>query len=247
MAHLTRHELKHQDEFSLTVSRAKEFLANHGRGISTGLLFGILVVGAVTAFRYYERGQESKANLALGQALRIFHGFVKSSDTDAHGDANTSNYPPELTFDSNKEKYKNALQEFSDVFASFPKRKPGGFARVYMGLSQGQLDRHDDAVRTLEDSSRNPDPEISALAKFSLAGEYLRVGRGKEAQKIYRVLLDSPFAGLSPSMVRLALADSYRSTNPKEAREIYQELGSQFSHNPNLSMALTSLSESLSE
>ena len=247
MAHLSRHELKHQDEFTLAVSRAKEFFATHGREIRTGLLLGVLVVGTVTGFRYYERGQEDEANLALGQALRVFHGFVQPANTAALTNPNAPNLPPELTFDSNEEMYEEALQEFSDVFAEFPKRKAGGIARAYMGLSQGQLGRHDEAVRTLEESARNPDPEISALAKFSLAGAYVRAGKAVEAQKIYQELLDHPVVGLSPSMVRMALADSYRSTRPEEARKIYQELRAQFAYDPSLTAALSSLSESLPE
>ena len=245
MAHLTRHELKHQDDFTLAVSRVKEFFATHGREIRTGLLLGVLVVGTVTAFRYYERSQENEANLALGQALRVFHGFVQPADAPAN--PNAPSPPPELTFDSNEEKYEEALEEFADVFGRFPKRKAGGIARTYMGLSQELLGRHEEAVKTLEEAGRSSDAEIGALARFSLAGAYVRAGKAEEARKIYQELLDHPVVGLSPSVVRMALADSYRSTRPEEARKIYQELGAQFAYEPGLTAAMSSLSESLPE
>jgi tetratricopeptide (TPR) repeat protein len=238
MAHLTRHELKHRDEFARLVGQSREFLAQHGRQITIGLVLAILMVGGAGAFRYFENRDEAKASMALGHALRIFHGYVESPETP-------QNAPANLTFATEDEKFDKALEKFTDVFAQFPKRKAGGIARTYMGLCQSRLGRHPEALKTLEEASRFADAEVASFALFSLAGEKIRAGASEEAEKIYKELLDRKSPGVARPVVQMALADSIRSSRPAEARKIYEELQVQFPGQPQIAASLKSLQESL--
>ena len=238
MAHLTRHELKHGDEFGGMVRQTREFFARNGRQITTGVLLAAVVGAAAGIFRYREQAEDEKAGLALGHALRVYHGFIQTPE-------NPSYTPPDLTFSDNEEKFEAALQEFADVFAQFPNRKAGGIARIYMGLCQAELGRQSEALKTLEESGRHSDPDVKSLALFSLAGEKVRAGEVDDGRKIYQDLLDRTDSGVAPSLVQMALADTYRATQPEEAKRIYNELQVQFATQPEISVGIQSLSESL--
>ena len=235
---MTRHKLKHQDEFGRLVGQSREFLNKHGRQITTGVVLAIVLVGGTGAFRYFENRDEAKVGMALGHALRIFHGYVESPETP-------QNTPANLTFATEDEKFEKALEKFTDVFANFPKRKAGGIARTYMGLCQSRLGRHLEALKTLEEASRFTDDEVGSFALFYLAGEKIRAGEREEAEKIYKELLDKKIPGVARPILQMALADSYRSSHPAEARKIYEELQVQFPGQPQIAASLKSLRESL--
>ncbi len=238
MAHLTRQELKHEDEFERMVRRTREIFTERGRQILTGVLLGIAVVAAAWAFRLHEQNQEEQAGFALSHALRVYHGFVEDPE-------NPQNTPPDLTFSTEEEKYERALDEFSEVFAQYPGRKAGGFARTYMGLCQARLDRKEDALKTLEAAGRNANPDVSAQAKFVLAGEKAQAGQVEKAQEIYRKLIEEKTAASLHPVAQMALADTYRESNPEEARKLYRELQTRFPAQTALFTSLQSLLDSL--
>ena len=234
MAHLTRHDLKHEDDFERMVRQTREIFAERGRQILTGVLLGIAVVAAAWAFRLHEQTQEEQAGFALSHALRVYHGFVKDPE-------NPQNTPPDLTFSTEEEKYERALDEFSEVFAQYPGRKAGGFARTYMGLCQARLDRKEDALKTLEAAARNANPEVSTQAKFVLAREKAQAGQVEKAQEIYRKLIEEKTAASLHPVAQMALADTYRESNPEEARKLYRELQTRFPAQTALFTSLQSL------
>ena len=238
MAHLTRHELKHEDEFERMVRRTREIFTERGRQILTGVLLGIVVVAAAGAFRYHEQTKEGQAGFALGHALRVYHGFVEDLE-------NPQNTPPDLTFSTEEEKYDRALDEFSEVFAQYPDRKAGGIARTYMGLCQARLGRLEDALKTLEAAARHANPEVSAQAKFVLAGEKAQAGQVEEAQEIYRKLIKEKTAVSLHPVAQMALADTYRESNPDEARKLYQDLQTRFLGQTALFTSFQSILDSL--
>ena len=238
MAHLTRHDLKHEDEFERMVRRTREIFTERGRQILTGVLLGIAVVAAAWAFRHHERNQEEQAGFALSHALRVYHGFVEDPE-------NLQSTPPDLTFSTKEEKYERALDEFSEVFAQYPGRQAGGFARTYMGLCQARLGRREDALKTLEAAARNANPEVSAQAKFVLAGEKAQAGQVEEAQEIYRKLIEEKTAASLHPVAQMALADTYRESNPEEARKLYRELQTRFPAQTALFTSFQSLLDSL--
>ena len=111
-------------------------------------------------------------------------------------------------------------------------------ARYHVGLCQAFLGDSAAALKTLEEASRTSDQDIAALAQFALGGEYLKAGKTAEATRIYQDLAAKPTATVPESAAKLALADVYRSTEPKRAREIYTQLEKQFASNTTIAQAV---------
>jgi TolA-binding protein len=80
----------------------------------------------------------------------------------------------------------------------------------------------------LQDAGKNSNKEIASQAQFALAGVLAKTGKTSEAAKIYQKLADHPTMVVPRATALLAMADSYRSTQPKRAREIYQQVQKEF-------------------
>lgn len=233
MAHISRHELK-QDELRSTYEEFGDFVKGNYRQIATVAGIVIVVAGLALGLREYQNRREAEANVALGAALKSFRGYV--------GEMPQSSLMPGLqTFSTQQEKYKKAQEQFQEVitkFASTPEPKAVAVARYHVGLCQSFLGDSAAATKTLEEASRTSDPNITALAKIALAGEYGKAGKIADAARIYQDLAAKPTATVPESTSKLALADLYRSTEPKRAREIYEQLGKQFASNTTIAQAV---------
>ena len=233
MAHISRHELK-QDELRSTYEEFEDFVKTNYRQIATVAGIIIVVAGLAVGLREYQNRREAEANVALGAALKSFRGYV--------GEMPQSSLMPGLvTFSSQQEKYKKAQEQFQELitkFSSTPEPKAVAVARYHVGLCQSFLGDSAAATKTLEEASRASDPEIAALAKFALAGEYVKAGKTADAARIYQEVAAKPTSTVPESTSKLALADLYRSTEPKRAREIYEQLEKQYASNTTITQAV---------
>jgi predicted negative regulator of RcsB-dependent stress response len=233
LAHISRHELK-QDEFRSTFEEFEEFVKTNYRQIATVAGIVIVVAGLALGLKTYQDRREADANEALGAALKSFRGYV--------GELPQSALMPGLqTFATQQEKYKKAQAQFQEVitkFASTPEPTAVAVARYHVGLCQSFLGDSAAALKTLEESSRASDPNIASLAQFALAGEYQNAGKTADAARILQQLAAKPTAAVPESAAKLALADLYRSSEPKRAREIYEQLEKQFASNTTIAQAV---------
>jgi TolA-binding protein len=111
-------------------------------------------------------------------------------------------------------------------------------ALYHVGLCQAQLGNQNAAIKTLQEAARSSDRELAALAQFALAGELAKAGKTREATKTYDELASHPTSTVPEATALLALADTYRSTQPARAREIYQRLEKKYGSDATIAQVL---------
>ncbi len=223
MDRLTRHELK-QDEFRDSVERAEQFLKERSSEIVTVGLLVMIVAGLTVGLKLYVDRQEAEANEQLGAALRTFHAYVGAAAPGTLG-ADT------LSFPTAEAKYRKAQEQFSALIAKFhypPRPKAVWIAQYHLGLCQSYLGNHPAAIETLREASRASDTNLAALTQFALAGELASTGKINEAAGLYQHLADHPTLAVPEATALLALADTYRASQPARARQIYERVSKEF-------------------
>ncbi len=181
----------------------------------------IVVAGAVWWIKSYYARQEAAANTELQAAITTFHAYVGSSQESTLMGAEES-YPTAGA------KYQKALTQFSDIVKRYPHTKAATYALIQMGVCQSQLGNDATAIKTLQNASKNSDKEIASQAQFALAGVLAKSGKIDEAGKIFQDLADHPTTMVPRATALLAMADAYRATQPKRAREIYLQVQKEF-------------------
>ena len=229
----TRHQLKH-DEFKDSLVRVEEFLKNNFKEVLNVTLIAVVVLGLAGGLKYYSDQQESNANADLGEALTTFRATVGQPSP---GD----NSPEGLSFPTAQEKYKTALQQFNAITEKYkmpPRPKAVEIARYQAGVCQSLLGDHNGAIQTLTAASQSGDAGIASLAKFALAGEMASSGKTSDAIKIYQELADHPSLTVPKASALLAMADTYRESNPTEARRIYERVEKEYGSNTSVAQAV---------
>jgi len=230
---LTRHQLK-QDEFRDGLERVEVYFKQHYKEILNYTILIVGVVGIALGVKFYTERQDAQANAELGAALDTFRAYVGQPTPgapDAGGPA----------FQTAQAKYKKALDQFQAVvnhYRMVPRPKAVAIARYQVGVCQALLGDSPAGIATLESSSRERDTEIAALAKFALAGELVKTGKVPDAVKLYQGLADHPTVSVPRASALLALADAYRSSQPAQARQIYERLGKEFASNVAVAQAV---------
>jgi tetratricopeptide (TPR) repeat protein len=229
----TRHQLK-QDEFRDALVNIEEYFKKHGKEVITVAIALIVVIGLAAGLKFYMDRQDAGANADLGEALNTFRAYV-GQPTPGQNDPNSP------TFATAQEKYKKALQQFDAITGKYtipPRPKAVAIARYQAGVCQSLLGDSAGAIQTLTDASSVHDPEVASLAKFALAGEYMKSGKTADASKIYQDLADHPTLSVPKGSALLALADSYRTSQPAQARQIYQRVEKDFAADPTVAQAV---------
>jgi len=230
LARLTRREMKH-DELLTTFEEFEQFAKERYKEIAAVVGISAVVVGLAAGLKYYGDRQEAEANAQVGAALKTFRGYVGAP-------APGSLAPEGETFPTAREKYKKALDQFSEVTQKFPRTKAAAVARYHMGLCQAQLGDQAGAMKTLQEASLTSDPAIASLAKLAFAGEMAKSGKLQAAAKIYQTLADHPTSTVPRATALLEMADSYRATQPAQARRIYELLEKEFASDASLAQSI---------
>jgi tetratricopeptide (TPR) repeat protein len=223
MDRLTRHELK-QDEFRETLDQIEQYLKTHLKEILTAGTLVIAVVGLAGGLKYYLDQQEASANFELASALRTFQSYVGAVTPGTLGAESE-------TFPSAADKYQKARDQFNAIvqkYRIFPRPKAVSIARYHVGICEGLLGDSAEAIKTLQEASRDRDREIATLAEFALAGEFLKTGKRQEAVAIYQHLADHPSLAVPRASALLALADSLKDSQPGQARKLYDQVQKEF-------------------
>ncbi|MEJ2006661.1 MAG: tetratricopeptide repeat protein [Acidobacteriota bacterium] len=220
MDRYTRHQLK-QDNFQEKMEALQVFAEEHLKQILMISAAVLVVVGAVLWIKSYYAHQEDAANAELQNAITTFSAFVGTSPA-------SSLAQPAESFPTAKAKYKKALSQFAEVVKNYPRTQAGGYALVQMGICQSQLGDEGAAIKTLQQASKNSNQGIASQAQFALAGVLAKTGKTEEAAKIYQKLANHPTTTVPRATALLAMADSYRATQPKRAREIYEQIQKEF-------------------
>jgi len=216
----TRHQLKH-DDFQEKMEVLQVFAEEHLKQIIMVSVAVLVVVGAVWWIRSYYARQEAAANAELQTAITTFSAYVGTGQE-------ASLAGPGQSYPTAKAKYQKALAQFSQVVENYPRTKAGGYALVQMGICQSQLGNESAAIKTLQDASKNSSQGVASQAQFALAGVLAKTGKTEEAAKIYQKLANHPTTTVPRATALLAMADTYRNSQPKRAREIYEQIQKEF-------------------
>lgn len=217
--HISRKELK-KDQIRETLVHGAEAALSHQRMLWTAGGIGLLVVLAVAGWRFYGERQTVKATAAFDEASKIFYARIRLPNEPAQFG--------EVTYVDEKNKYDDAAKKFTEVAKSYSLTQPGRVARYYAGLSYAYLNNFDQAQKWLGEVERGGDAELAALARFQLAQLNQRHGKGDDAVKLYRALIEKPTTLVSKPLVMLALADYYRKTSRSEAEKLYIQIRAEF-------------------
>ncbi len=240
---LSRRELK-EDRVRTAFEDYEAFAMEHYKEIIAYVVIALAAAGVVFGGKYYLGKAEADASTKLAAALDTFHAYVGPTSPDPA----SSGMP---SFPTDQEKFKKALGQFRDVSdvtgfqKVLPRLKAMRLAQYYAALCTAELGDDAAAIKSLEDSSHDRDSNISSLAKFALAGEYLKTGKVQDATKIYLDLSEHPTATVPSSTALLALAGVYRGTQPAQARQIYERLEKEYSSDASLAAELKQQASSL--
>jgi len=223
-----------EDKLLSAFEAYQQFAKEHYREIlvTVGFALGILVV--VYGLKFWLDHQEAAANAQLGQALDTFHAYVGAPPPGTPGQS----------FPTSQAKYSAALTQFSVMVnvkgfpRLLPKPKAVRIARYHVGLCQAALGDDGGAIKTLTEAAKDRDVEIAALAKYSLAEEYVKTGKTTDAVKLYQSLSDHPTSTVPKASAELALADAYRATQPAQARLVYDRMAKEFAGEPEVADAV---------
>ena len=217
--HISRKELK-QDKIRESIEHGAEAILSHKAFAAILLAVVAAVVLGAGGWRIYAERRDMKASAALDEGMKAYNARVLMPGQPAEAG--------ELTYPSDTDKMQAAAAKFGEVGDKYPNSNPGRMARYYAALSFEALDRPNQALESLKKLDGTSDKELAALARYQIAQIYGRTGKADEAIKIFRDLAEKNSVFVPRGLVLLELASQLRSSNPKEAADIYARIKREF-------------------
>lgn len=217
MARIQRQELKH-DEFIDTLDAALLWVEDRWRSLLALALIAVAGGGSVGGLYWWSQRQEERASAALLEALMTYQAPVQAGLPPLPGEGAQKSFPSE------REKYQAALKEFTQVHSEYPRTQAGLMAGHYQALCQDQVGDTQAAVATLEELIHTRNANAAAGAKLTLAGFYQKLGKPKDAEKLYRELAEKPTETVPKGLALLELATLKAQDDPNEARRLLNQV-----------------------
>jgi len=215
----TRHQLK-QDAFSRVTIGAAEKTAHWSVEHQSTLITAAVVVDVVLAAGiggwYYLNAQDEKASLELTQSVRTLETQLRPAGSPEQPD-----FP---SFTSAKERAETARKQFQAIVDKYPHTRTADMARYFVGVTAVDLNDNAAAEHSFKDVVSSGSRELSSVAKLALASLYGNTSRPKDAADLYKQLIDKPTSSVSKVTAQLQLAELYQTTQPLEARRIYEQI-----------------------
>lgn len=209
---ITRKELK-TDKFALEVEQTVDFVTEHQRElVRYGSIAAVVILIAVGIY-FYLRHEHTVREQALADAIQIQEAPVGPANPGAL-----------ITFPTEDAKRDAAAKTFSSLAAKYPGSAEAAVAKYYLGASAADQGKMADAEKSFKEAAASGDQNYASLARFSLAQVYFAEGRGADAEKILRDLMEHPTALVSKEQATIALAKGIAPTKPAEARKLLEPL-----------------------
>ncbi|HVH70160.1 MAG TPA: tetratricopeptide repeat protein, partial [Candidatus Dormibacteraeota bacterium] len=213
--HISRKELK-QDKIKETIEHSAEAVISHGQFAASVVTIALAIAIGYGGWHLYIDRQTAKASVAMDVAMKAYQGRI--------GAAADPSDPSERVYPDERARGEDALGKFTKVADTYPSTNPGKMARYYEALCLEDLERQNQALEELKKISGSSDKELAAMAQYQMAIIDSRTGKNDDAAKLLRALADKPTALVPRPIVLLELAGVLRSSNPKEATSIYQQI-----------------------
>ncbi len=217
--HISRKELK-QDRIKETIEHGAEAVISHGQFTLIVVLVVLAVALGYGGWHFYIDRQTVAASAEFDTAMKAYQGRISPAPDPA--EPNEPFYPDEPT------RVQDALQKFTKVADKYSSTNPGKLARYYSAICLEDLERHNQALEELKKISGSGDKELASMAQYQMAIIYSRTGKPDDAVKTFRALADKRSALVPRPLVLLELAGILRTSNPKEAASIYQQIKKEF-------------------
>jgi len=216
----TRHQLK-QDAFSRVTIGAAEKTAHwsveHRNTLAVGAVALVVIAAVVAGGWYYLNTQDEKASLELSQAIRTLDRQLRAPGTPEQPD-----FP---TFTSAKERADAARKQFQAIVDKYPHTRTADMARYFLGVTAVSAGDNAAAENYFKEAVAHGSRELSSVAKLALADLEGNTNRVKEAEALYKELIDHPTASASKVAAQLQLAELYQNNNqPLDAKRLYEQI-----------------------
>lgn len=213
-----RHRLK-EDRFAENTQNLFSWMQEHSFNVIGGVLAATVIIGLALGGYFYMEKHEQKASLSLAQALDTLNAQIRPASQPAPApDSKDESYA------SAKERALAAQKKFQAIVDQYPHTHAGKASRYFIGLTQIQAGDNAAGEATLKAISASGDKEYAPLAKLALASLYASGNRTQEAIALYKDLADHPSHAVSKAMAQFELAGIYETTQPDEAKKIYEQL-----------------------
>jgi tetratricopeptide (TPR) repeat protein len=213
----TRRQLK-EDKFAETAQGAAQWATGHRKLVVWVLSLIVVAVLATTGFITWRNRQIDQANEELVAAMRTLNAPLRPAGVPAPAGEDTP------SFTSAAERAKAAEKQFAEIANKHSLVAPGKIARYLSGVASLQAGDTAAAEQAIKKAADSGDKDLAALAKMTLASIYRNSNRQADAAKIYKDLTDHPTSTVSKATAQLGLAEMYETTDPQQARAIYQQL-----------------------
>lgn len=216
--HLSRRELK-QDKIHDAIEHGAEAVYSHKQVALIVLCVIAVIAVAYGGWSVYSDRQTAAASAALDTAMKAYSGKIGPPDPSV---------PGEMAYPDESARATDAAQKFKTVADQYPNTNPGRLARYYEALSLEDLERHNQALESLQKISSSSDKELASMAQYQIAVIDARTGKTDEAIKMYRALADKPSVFVPRPLALIELAGVLRQTNPKEATNVYEQIKKEY-------------------
>jgi predicted negative regulator of RcsB-dependent stress response len=217
--HISRKELKH-DKVRETFEHGAEAVLSHTRIASIAMVIIIVIAAGYLGWKFYSDRQNNQAQAQLDDAMRIFNAPLAVPGQPA--------LPGEVTYSDSAKRETDAQVKFAAVANKFPSTKPGKVGRYYSALCLMDLDKLNQASEELNRLDAGSDKELSALAQYQKALIAERSGKKDDAVRLLRALSTTGSVLVPKPLVLLELAGLLRTSDPKEATNIYEQLKKEY-------------------
>jgi predicted negative regulator of RcsB-dependent stress response len=217
--HISRKELKH-DKVRETFEHGAEAVLSHTRVASIALIVAIVVAAGYLGWKFYSDRQNNQAQAELDDATRVFNAPLAVPGQPP--------LPGELTYPDSIQRETDAQVKFAAVANKFPGTKAGKVGRYYSALCLMDLDKLNQASEELNRLDAGSDKELSALAQYQKALIAERSGKKDDAVRLLRALSTTGAVLVPKPLVLLELAGLLRTSDPKEATNIYEQLKKEY-------------------
>jgi len=215
VARLTRKELK-SDKFALEVQHSVEYVTQHRQQLIRWGGIGLAIVILVVAFFVYRTHERGVRQEALRHAMQIQNATVGQSTGNQYI----------LTFPTEAEHEKAAVQAFTDLANKYPGTEEGTLAEYFLGTNMSDAGNFPEAQKHFQKVIDHGDQNFGSLAKLALANVYASEGKTADGEKLIQSVIDHPTTLVSKEEATLALGELVAPTDPQRARKLIEPLRS---------------------
>jgi predicted negative regulator of RcsB-dependent stress response len=210
----TRHQLK-QDQFTEAARETVHWAVEHRQKLIWGGVGALVLLAIVFASLLYRRHQENQATEAFGRAMLTYNAPLGG------GEQESSAGP---SFGTARERVQAAHAEFEKIVQQYSGTRTGKLAAYFSGITALELGENAAAENHLKVVIDSADSDLAALAKLALASHYRNSNRATDAARLYNELIAKPSRSVAKETAQLELADLFSSTQPAEARRLYEQI-----------------------